>query len=82
MPLGDRLRHHHHKRRLVRSGDLFTSDELEHDEVELEEVPPSPEQDPDDEVEPWAWGDKVMPPVIAERLRAYQEFVSSREGGA
>ena len=80
MPLGDRIRHHRHKRRLVRSGDSFTSDELERGEVELEEVPPGPA--PADEVEPWAWRDKAMPQAVAERARLYQEFVRSLGGDA
>lgn len=86
MPLGDRLpwhhRHHHH-RRLVRSGDAFTSDELERGEAELELPEPSgPEPDTDDQVEPWAWGDKPVPEGVAERLRLYREFCEAREGGA
>ena len=83
MPLGDRLPwHHRHHRRLVRYGERFTSDELERDEIELELPAATPEPDADDQVEPWAWGDKPVPEGVAERLRLYREFCEAREGGA
>lgn len=91
MPLGDRLpwRHKHEdeheagrERRLVRSGEVFTSDELAGGEVELELPAPATEPAGDVAAEPWAWRGKKTPPAVAERLRLYQEFVRSREGGA
>jgi hypothetical protein len=67
-----------HGRRLVRSGDEFTSKELEDGLVELEEREPSgePEQE---EYEPWALdGSKPESERDRERLRAYTEFIESR----
>lgn len=81
MPIGDRLPWHKRKRRLVRSGDRFTSDELDRDEIELELPPPFPDPG-EEEREPWGWGGKVMPPDVAARLKLYREFVRSREGGS
>lgn len=73
MPLGDRLRHRP-KRRLVRRGEIFNSDELEHGDVELEEVQAAsePAEEPS---EPWAWRDKPMPDSVRERLQGYQDFL-------
>jgi hypothetical protein len=67
-----------HGRRLVLSGEEFTSDELERGEVELEEREPS--GSPEDEgYEPWAMDDsKDRPERDRERLEAYLEFVESR----
>jgi hypothetical protein len=67
-----------HGRRLVRSGDEFTSDELEDGVVELEEREPSGPE-PEDGYEPWARdGSKPESDRDRERLRAYMEFVDSR----
>jgi hypothetical protein len=52
-PLRDEIR-----RRLVRFGDQFTSDELEHGDVELEAVAANPDPPPEDEqAEPWGLSD-------------------------
>lgn len=54
MPIGDRIRHR--GRRRVRDGDVYTREEEERDEVELEG--PDPIRDPPDEEtrgEPWGW---------------------------
>jgi hypothetical protein len=67
-----------HGRRLVRSGDEFTSAELEAGTVELEEREPSRELDPDEQVEPWGRdGSKPESERDRERLRLYMEFVES-----
>lgn len=65
-------------RRLVRSGDEFTSDELERGEVELEE--PGHSDEPEDNgYEPWARdGSHGETERDRTRLRAYMEFVESR----
>jgi hypothetical protein len=82
MPMGDRFRRRHQHLRLVRSGDSFTSGELDRGEIELELPEPTAPAPPDGEqAEPWAWGDKDMPPGMAERLRLYQEFTAARGGG-
>lgn len=71
-------RAHRHGRRLVRSGDTFTSDELERGEVELEEREPSGEPE-EDGYEPWARdGSKDETERDRTRLRLYREFVESR----
>ncbi len=68
-----------HGRRLVRSGDKFTSYELEHGEVELEERKPSGDEPEDGGYEPWAMDDsKDRPDRDRERLEAYLAFVESR----
>lgn len=82
MPLGDRIRHRRHKRRMVRSGEHFSSDELERDEVELDLPEPAAEPPAEVAAEPWAWRGKVMPDSVASRLHLYQEFLKTREGGA
>jgi len=50
-PIRDAIR----KRRLVRAGETFTTDELADDEVELEEVEPYPEPPVEEQGEPWGW---------------------------
>lgn len=69
-----------HGRRLVRSGEEFTSEELEQGLVELEEREPSGPE-PEDGYEPWARdGSKDETERDRERLRAYREFVEARRG--
>jgi hypothetical protein len=80
MPIGDRIRPRR-SRRLVRSGDPFTSDELERGDVELEAVPPSPEPAEDEQAEPWSWHDKEPPDRMRRILDAYRKFLESRRGG-
>jgi hypothetical protein len=69
-----------HGRRIVGSGDEFTSDELDAGTVELEE------REPDDylegeQYEPWAIDDsKDRSERDRDRLRLYQEFIESRRG--
>ena len=66
-------------RRLVRSGDVFSSDELDAGTVELEEREPSGEEPEDGGYEPWARdGSKPESERDRERLRAYTEFIESR----
>jgi hypothetical protein len=68
-----------HGQRLVRSGDEFTSKELEDGVVELEERRPSDEEPEEGGYEPWAMDDsKDRPDRDRERLEAYREFVASR----
>jgi hypothetical protein len=76
MPIGDRIRRR--RRRLVRDGETFTSDELERGDVELEEVQPAPEPPPSEQAEPWAWRDKDPPEHVRRRLDAYEEFLRQR----
>jgi hypothetical protein len=40
-------------RRLIRRGELFSTDELDSGEAELETVPPGPQIPPEDRNEPW-----------------------------
>lgn len=69
-----------HGRRLVRSGETFTSDELERGEVELEEREPSDPGLEENGYEPWARdGSHEESDRDRERLRAYLEFVAERE---
>lgn len=69
-----------HGRRLVRSGDEFTSDELERGVVELEEREPADDEPEGGGYEPWGRdGTKDESERDRERLRAYLEFVSDRE---
>jgi len=81
MPIGDRIKRLFHDdeddgRRLVRSGDTFTSDELERDEIRLERPEPGREpDDPKDAAEPWGADD----PRFAERLRLYRQFLERWE---
>jgi hypothetical protein len=78
MPLGDRLRRHPRKR-LVRSGETFTSDELDRGDVELELPAPTLNPPPDEEqAEPWGWRDKTLPPRMRDRLAAYEAFLRER----
>jgi len=63
-------------RRLVRSGEVFTSDELDRDEIELELPEPSEEPAEDEQVEPWASGKHHL--RRGHRLRAYEEFLRER----
>lgn len=68
-----------HGRRLVRSGEEFTSKELEDGLVELEKVDPAEDQDNGDGYEPWARdGSKDETERDRERLRAYREFLEER----
>ena len=60
-------------RRLVRSGEEFTSDELDRDEIELERREPTEEPDEDDQVEPWASSKRHL--LAGRRLRAYRDFL-------
>jgi hypothetical protein len=55
MPIGDRIRHRRHPRRLIRPGDTYIIVELERGEVELEQVPPRPEPPVEVQGEPWGW---------------------------
>lgn len=43
------------RRRLVRDGDAFTTDELARGDIELEEVPRRPEPPVEIQGEPWGW---------------------------
>jgi hypothetical protein len=62
-------------KRIVRSGDRFTSDELNGGEIELEEVTPSDNPPPENEQsEPWL-SDR---PDLIERERLYREFLRER----
>jgi hypothetical protein len=63
-------------RRLVRSGEAFTSEELERGEVELELPEPSPEPDEDDQVEPWGLRPGTVKHLrFRHRLHLYKEFL-------
>lgn len=68
-----------HGRRLVRTGDSFTSDELEAGTVELELPEPSPEPPEDEAAEPW--GAQEDDPRFRDRLALYRDFLRSRTGG-
>lgn len=62
----------HRRRRLVRSGEAFTSDELDADQVELEQVDPTAEPaDPAEQDEPWALVAAVG--AVIERGRLYRQ---------
>jgi hypothetical protein len=63
-------------RRLVRSGEAFSSDELDRDEIELELPDPTPEIPESDQTEPWASGKHHL--RRGHRLRAYEEFLRER----
>jgi hypothetical protein len=63
-------------RRLVRSGEQFTSDELDRDEIELELPEATEEPDEDDQVEPWGSSKRHL--FRGHRLRAYEEFLRER----
>ena len=76
----ERRRERRMGRRLVRSGEEFTSDELDSGEVELEEVEPdSPPGDEEAASEPWGT-DKEWPDRIRQ-LRAYRDFLRERGEG-
>jgi hypothetical protein len=63
-------------RRLVRSGGLFDSEELERGEVELELPEPFPEPEEEDQVEPWGLRDGTVKHHRARhRLREYKRFL-------
>jgi hypothetical protein len=77
MPIGDRFRRPR-RRRIVRWGEMFTSDELADGEVELEEPPPGPEPPEDEQAEPWGLGDDVPEGKhrrYGRRLQDYREFL-------
>jgi hypothetical protein len=62
----------HRRRRLVRSGEMFTAEELDADEVELEAVDPAAEPgDPAEEDEPWALVAAVG--AVIGRAREYRQ---------
>lgn len=69
---GRHERRHERGRRLVHAFETFTSDELDRGEVELEEVPPTPEPE-EEAAEPWGWGDKEMPSAPRRALAFYRE---------
>jgi hypothetical protein len=78
----EKRRARRHGRRLVRSGDEFTSDELERGEVELEEREPSGPEPEGGGYEPWGSdGSKEESEVDRERLRLYLEFIAAMEAG-
>jgi len=62
-------------RRLVRSGELFDSGELERGEIELELPEPSPEPDEEDQGEPWGTHKHRL---RHRRLRDYERFLDAR----
>jgi|SRR5215469_1188964 len=65
------------RRRLVRFGEEFTSQEVDDGEVELEEVSPDSDPPPEDQqAEPWGYGEaerKRVPRPIRDALRKYRE---------
>jgi hypothetical protein len=70
------------RRRLVRYGGQFTSDELRRGEVELELPPPGPEPPAEEQAEPWALPEDSAEPKhrgLRGRLRAYRD--AHREKG-
>ena len=70
----DRERPEGYPVRRVRRGELFSSDEADRGEVDLETV--SPADEPTEEAsEPWAWHGKQMPDAVRERLASYREFL-------
>jgi len=64
-------------RRLIRSGEVFTSDELARGEVELDLPPPAPEPPEEEQAEPWAllqeFAGKHERHGLLARLRDYRE---------
>jgi hypothetical protein len=66
-------------RRLVRSGDMFTSDELDREEVELERRDTSGDEPEQGGTEPWGTDEPTG--EMADRLRAYREFLTERGEG-
>lgn len=63
------------ERRHVFSGDQFTSDELDRNEIELQLPEPSPEPAEDEQTEPW--GSRKHHLRRSRRLRAYDDFLDS-----
>jgi hypothetical protein len=63
--------------RFVRFGELFDSAELEAGVVELEYIPPDYEEPPpEDQVEPWNWGDSKLEPIqLLALLALYYVFL-------
>lgn len=69
-------------RRLVRSGELFDSGELERGEIELELPEPTPEPEEEDQVEPWGLRrGTAKHHRHRHRLQAYKEFLEQIGGG-
>jgi hypothetical protein len=69
-----------HGRRLVASGDEFTSAEMDEGLIALEEREPSGEEPEGGGYEPWGRdGSKPESEHDRERLRAYLEFIAERE---
>lgn len=67
------------ERRIIRFGEIFSSDELERDEIELELPEPGPEPPEEEQVEPWAHGgDKEH--LFHGRLRHYRERFREHHG--
>jgi hypothetical protein len=64
---------HRRRRRLVRYGDTFTSDE----DADFELPEPAPEPPEDEQAEPW--GTAEDDPRFAGRNRAYREFLAQWE---
>jgi hypothetical protein len=76
MPIGDRFKRT--RRRRVRWGEVFTSDELADGEIELEEPQPSPEPPEDEQAEPWGLGEDASEwkhRRAGRRLQDYREFL-------
>lgn len=68
--IGHRIRERNKRR--IRSGEEFDSGDR--DNLLLEEVPPDEDQPPEaEQVEPWGWGDKPIPPRLARALELYRE---------
>jgi hypothetical protein len=65
------------KRRLVRFGERFDSDELARNEVELEEVPPAPEPPEDEQAEPWGLAEDAPPEKHAKFGHRLREYVAA-----
>jgi hypothetical protein len=63
--------------KFIRYGELFDSAELDAGYVELEYIPPDFEEPPpENEVEPWNWGDTKLEPVeLAALLALYYVFL-------
>ena len=73
------------KRRLVRIGERFNSDELARGELEFEEVSPAPEIPEDEQVEPWAllaeFREKHEHHGLFHRLREYRKHHKEADDG-
>ena len=63
--------------RFISYGDIFDSAELDAGYVELEYIPPDYEEPwPEDETEPWNWGDdKIEPAELLAILALYHAFL-------